>query len=267
MNCADEDVSFPFNVRQNYITLANGSLDEDGQAAVLQPYEITRACKLYCGPNSISVNEQLDDLMRIAAKGRLVLVAKWRDNSKRQTFAKVRNISRPRRTDDANYQEVIVTWYIDYPYWMATEDEPPYLDHEGYFDSGLNFDGNYTTVTINAVTETFTIANEGMLPVNRGQLVIIPASGGSLENLVLRNTSNLMEWQYNGIVGDPHWLYVDFLSRTCKLSAVNSYAVVEVPASQMEWMTLERGDNEIELEVDSITGVVNFEWHWARQYV
>lgn len=267
LNCVDEDVAVPFSVRQNYFALANGSLDEDGQLAVLQPYSITRACKLYCGPNSISIQEQLDALMTVAARGRLVLVARWRDGSKRQTFAKVTNISRPRRTDDSNYQEVSVTWFIDYPYWMATEDEPPYFDHQQLFDTDQYMDGNYTAITVNGLSETFTIANEGTVAINRGQLVIIPASGASIENLVLTNTTNLMEWRYNGIIGDPHWLYVDFLSRTCKISAVNSYDEVETPAGQMEWMTLELGDNEIELTVEAVTGNTGFEWHWARQYV
>lgn len=267
LNCVDEDVSIPFSVRRNYFALANGSVDEDGQLAVLQPYSITRACKLYCGPNSISINEQLDALMRVAAKGRGVLVAKWRDGSKRQTFAKVTDISRPRRTDDANYQEVSVTWFIDYPYWMATEDEPPYFDHEQLFDTDQYFDGNYTWVQINSLLEAFTVTNEGTVPINRGQLVVLPESGASIENLVLTNTTNLMEWRYNGIINEPHWLYVDFLSRTCKLSAVNSYDEVETPAGQMEWMTLELGDNAIEVSVEDRTGVTVFEWHWARQYV
>lgn len=267
LNCVDEDVSFPFSVRNNYLILPNGSIDEDGQLAVLQPYSITRVCKLWCGPSSDSVNDQLDALMRVAAKGRLVLVARWRDGSRRQTFGKVTAISRPRRTDDANYQEVSVTWFIDYPYWMASEDEPHYFDHEELMDEDVYFDGNYTAVTINGNSETFTITNEGLVVIQRGQLVLTPESGASLENLTLTNHTNLMEWHYNGIVNEPHWLYVDFLSRTCKLSAVNSYDEVETPAGQMEWMTLELGDNDLEIEVDSITGSVAFEWHWAKQYV
>ncbi len=173
----------------------------------------------------------------------------------------------PRRSNDRTYQEITVAWYIDYPYWLAREDEPFYFDNGENFDAGKHFDGHYESITINALQKTFTIANTGMVPFVRGTLVITPAAAASITNLTITNKTNWMKLDYVGTIAYPDFLVIDFLSKSVKKSAVNNYNALRIPPGQMEFMRLQQGNNDIQLDVVSRTGNTAFEWHWARHYL
>lgn len=264
----DEEVAFPFETRSNLLELADGSFDQLGSTLQLRPYVITRGFKLtdllQC---SAQLGFKLDDLMRVFASGRRVLRATWRDGSQRQTYAKVSSALRTRRIDDRSYQELAVTFVIDFPYWFKTAHEPRHFDHGYYFDAGWSFDGNYTTQLIDSTRETFTITNNGIVPIKRGKLIVRPRSGGSLTDLTITNETNWLRIFYFGTLAYPQVLTLDLLSKSAKVDSVNAYANIELPSGQMLWMRLELGANTIALEPRVRAGNVDFEWHWADTYV
>lgn len=264
----DEDLEVPFETYSNIIALPYGSFDEHGQEAVLAPYTVTRTFKVACGPNADPLNTQLDALMRAFGSGRKVLQANWRDGSKRQTFAKVVNAVRPRRSDDKKYQELTVTFRIDYPYWFDTADEPKYLDHGYLMDTGLSMDGQYHFDTLDVISgNVFTITTHGTTPIRRGFIVLRPWVVSTVRNFRLVNVTNGMELRVNGDIVYNSTVVIDLLSRSCKMDAVNFYSAIEIPAGQMDWMQLEIGDNHFAMYADYLDGRMDIEYHWADTFL
>lgn len=265
---ADVSESYPMGTRSNLVDLADGAFDEDGQRVNLQPYQITRTFKITDREKrGVKINEKTDAFLRALAGGRGVLKARMRDGTFRQTFAKFLNVERARRLDDKNYQELTVTWQVDYPYWLASEDEPLYMDHGYVMDAGKFMDGHYDLITLNASSVAATIVNGGMLPVRRGKIILIPASGASLTDLTILNTANMMQLRYTGEIANPKVLVLDLLSKSAKLDAVNAYANIEIRTDQMDWMQLEVGDNPLVITSGSRTGTTEMEYHWSRHYL
>lgn len=263
----DEQVAFPNTMQSGLVSLPNGSFDEHGQPSILQSFRITREFKVACNENDTDLAGYIDDLMRVFASGRKVLECLWRDGSKRQTFAKVMNSVRPRLSDDRNYQQFTVEFEVNYPFWLDSEQEPLYLDHGWYLDTGLYIDGNYTTLTIDSLQEAFTITNNGLVPNRRGTIVVRPQVGGSVTNLVITNQTNWYILRFLDTLSYPESLVIDLLSRSVKVDVLNAYSSIQLPVRQMEWMRLEIGDNDIVIDCDSRSGNVTFEWHWSDPYL
>jgi len=265
----DEDLTVPFETYSNIVALPYGSFDEHGQGSVLAPYVLTRTFKIACGENDHPLNTQLDTLMRAFASGRKVLEANWRDGVRRQTFAKVINGVRPRRSNDKKYQELTVTFRIDYPYWFDSADEPHYLDHELLLDSGLFLDGQYAFSTIDVTTPSpfLTITTESTMQIRRGTLILTPVVAGSITDITLTNLANQMVLHINGNLPYGSQIVIDFLSRSCKKDTLNFYSAIEIPSGQMDWMVLELGENIIQSEALALDGRTEVEWHWADTFI
>lgn len=260
---ASEALDIPTEARSSLVELSDGAFDQDGQGIVLRPVTITRTFKI-----TSTLDTTRDALMAKLAKGRLVLKALLRDNATaRQTFAKILRVSSPRAVGDIHYQAMQVTFAQDFPYWFKTTHEPPYADNGLVADSGLVADGNYTTVTINALEKTATITGAGTVPIRRGQLVLTPAAGASITNLVITNQTNNMKLRYDATLTAPDVLVIDLLAKSAKLSNANAYASIGIPSGQMDWMQLEVGANAIVVDVDAVTGSVVLDWHWSDTFV
>lgn len=268
LSCVDEDVAFPFDTLQSVVALRGGVFDELGTQVVPRAFSLARTFKIVDAHGQpAKVGQELDALMGVFVAGERVLRARWKDGTERQTFAKVVQATRPTRDADKTYQEISATWFIPFPYWFLREHEPLYLDHGYYLDDGHLLDGNYSAVVINSTSETLTIINNGNAPIQRGQLVIRPAPGADIDTITVTNVTNSQSWTFAATIEYPEALSVDLLSKSVKLDAVNAYNDVALPSGQIEWLTLEVGENEIEITCDSVTGSVEFEWHWADTFV
>lgn len=260
---ASEDVDTPIEARSALVELPDGAFDQDGQALVLRSVTVRRSFKI-----TSSLFATVNSLMQTFAKGRLILKALPRDESTYlQTFAKVLKVSRPRRVGDKNYQVVDVAFAQDYPFWMATADEPKYLDNGEELDDGWNLDGNYTSVTIDSLQETTTITNNGIVPIRRGKIIVKPASSASITNLTITNLTNWKILRYEATLAYPDMLVIDLLAKSAKVNTVNAYSDIEIPSDQMDWMQLEVGANSIQIDVEARTGNTTFEWHWSKHYL
>lgn len=261
---ASEEVNTPVAARSTLLELPNGAFDLDGNETILRPPTITRRFKI-----TSSIDATIDTLLAKFHGGRKILKALLRDGvTYRQTFAKVVAVDRPRQRGDVNYQQLDVTWQQDYPYWLASVDEPKYLDNGEVLDAGWNLDGQHSDVTIDAVSESLTINNTGSLPIRRGQIVVKPAAASAtLTDLLIVNAANQMQLRWTDTVTYPEVLVLDILSKSAKKDAVNVYQFVQIPEDQMDWMQLETGSNALAITCASRAGNVTFEYHWSKHYL
>lgn len=260
---AFQDMDMPIEARSALVELPNGAFDMDGQSVYRRPAVITHRF-----PVDTSITSSTDDLFSRMVGSRGILKAVLRDGTTyRQTFAKMLSVRRPRQPFDKLVQQVELSFQQDYPYWLATADEPHYFDEGGVFDtSGWVFDGNYTTITVDADQETPSISNTGELPIPRGHLVIVPASGASFDSIKITNLTNMMELRYLGPVDYPKRLVIDLLSKRATLDMINTYGYVQLPQGQHDWLTLEVGTNSLQIDVTGRSGTTTIYYHWARHY-
>lgn len=260
---AYQDQDMPIAARSTLVELPGGAFDEDGQEVMLRPNVIT-----YRFPVDSTIDATLDTLLAKLVKGRLVLKAVLRNGtSYRQTFAKLVSVTRPRAAFDKLVQQVELTFSQSFPYWFDSSDEPHYLDHGDVLDDGWNLDGNYTSVTINALQETATITTAGTVPLLRGKIIVRPASGASITNLTITNQTNWKILRYQATLAYPDVLVIDLLAKSAKVDEVNAYGDIDIPTDQMDWMVLEVGANSIVIDVEAQTGNTALEWHWSDSYV
>lgn len=251
------------NIRNTLLPLRYGGYDSQGDSALLIPNTFSVRYRNYD-----AIQATVDAVLQEIQKGRLVLVARERDGTGRQTFAKASAHSRPIeviRFD--NEQQVDITFVQDYPFWMASADEPEYPDTGLVFDGSWVLDGNFEEEDITTISHAFTITNDGNTRIPRGTLIIEPESGATIEKPKIVNTQNGRELEYLLTLGDTDSLAIDFLSETVELNGAGAYADFTRPDSQMDFMWLELDDNPIEVTAASIAGTVKLYWLWSRHYL
>jgi hypothetical protein len=162
-----------------------------------------------------------------------------------------------------------VSWIVDYPFWLATADEPTYFDNGAVLDGGLYFDaGNKTAITVDSISETATITNSGGVAIPRGRITITPGAGASLTNIWITNVTTNQQIGYQGtlIAGDK--LEIDLLTRTARLNYLtDAYASMVIPSNQVEWLRLNVGANAITVVCDAVTNSTTLNWYWSKHYL
>lgn len=262
---------FPMAGRESLVTLRDGAFDEDGADPVLQPYRLERSFDVTDSAEcAADLDATIDELLAVAGGGRHILKAILRDkNTYRQTFAKLVGVQRPRNLDMQVRQPMTVSFLVDYPYWMASADEPHYLDNGDKLDAGWTLDGNYTSQALSALSTTLTITPGGTARIRRGLIVFKPrAAGNSITNPKVYNAANGMWVQYTGVITNPDQLSLDLLPKSAKVNWVtDAYSGIGIGVGQMDWMLLETQANPIAVTCTAISGNVDMEWHWSRHYL
>lgn len=258
----NESNDTPIELRNNLVELRDGAYDQDGNDTAARPVQLSRAITVLLRCR----DEDLDNLIHALTQGRRILRGVLDDGvTYRQTFAKVISISRPYALASEGVQALAVTFQQDYPYWMASDDEPKYLDN-GLLLTGWKLSGHHDDATITTTTTALTISNTGQERVPRGQILLTPAAAGSVSNIKIENAANQMWFRYTGTVAYPHFLEIDLLTKTVKWDAIGRYNCISTPTDQMDWMLLERGTNAITITCTAVAGSTAFEWHWSRHY-
>jgi len=256
------ETSIPLSARSGLLTMPDGAFDQDGVGLVLQHRKITRRMII-----TDDIDDTVDNLLSWLGRGRRILVAKLRDDiTRRQTWAKMVSVEREMKSGYLGQQPLVIGFEQDYPFWIATDDEPFYLDHGHYLDAGLLLDAGHVEVqSITGVTTAFTISNTGVAAVVGGELTINP--GTSITNVRIENAANGMAFEWLGTLVSGDALTVDFLSRSVQHNNENDYASFAVPEAQIDWMRLELGDNPITVHCDAVDGTGQLRWRWARHYL
>lgn len=263
----DATDTFVLTGRSALVELPNGAYDPDGSAYVGLPREFKRVF-LFTGSEAETIQAQLDAFLVEVGHGRRLLVAETREEERRQTWAKGQEVELEYGPGEVGMQRVTATFQVAYPFWLATADEPIYLDSGYDFDAGWTFDsGQVEVVSITALPDTFSITNEGGLDVYRGTVSIAPEAGGAIGDFTLRNNTTGHEFSYSGSLTAGDDLVVDFLTKTVRLSGVDAYDDFNIAADTLDWMALALGENSFVLTGASITGTVTLRWRWSRHYL
>lgn len=242
---------------------AGGAHDALGGDVVIEADRITRRMIV-----TDSIDSTIDSLFNKLAAGRRILKAVLRDGSTyRHTFAKMMSIDYPRNIDNTMAQEISVAWEREYPYWLATVDEPRYLDNSEVLDDGWNLDGNFESESVTTTDHDFTITVSEGLSFNRGRITLRPASGASITNPKITNETNEYWLQWTGTLGDGDELIIDVGGHSVMLNGMDDYDSLSFNNMKSEWMLLEQGANSINVASGGITGTVVVEWQWSRHYL
>ena len=261
-----EENSVPVEIRAAYTNLGHGLYDQDRMAAVIAPTTITKRFII-----NNNVQYQLDQLMEYVGEGEKVIVAETRDGEKRQTFAKVTRVQAEIRSNDLMvWQPVVVEAQRSYGYWMSSEDEPPYGDNGVEGDNGLAGDGNYEEWDITSTNHVNTIANTGTADVAAGSIIIAPQSGATIANPKIYNARNGWWVRYIGTLNEDDYVIMYLLPQVITNNYANVYAAgtrPQIPDGQDGWMKLNKGDNDIEVSADNVTGTTKIYYRWSRHYL
>lgn len=263
----DGEYSAPIGARSSLVKLVNGAFDSDGDSVYLDPGKLRYRATPNGTYGTFETGELIDELVQIFSTSRGVLTAERRDGSQVATWVKMTDITRMVEAEMNDIEQPIsITLEQPYPYWIA-KDDIWFFDDDKIFDGGLDFDGNTEEQTVNSSPFLFTITNGGTAPVPMGVLTFVPQSGGSMTNILVRNTANNLGFRWYGNIGYGDMLQIEFLSKTITLNGENAFASLQ-PASetQIPWMVLVVGDNPIEILAEDRSGNTDLYWSWARHY-
>lgn len=261
----DAEHSMPVKARSSLIDLPNGAFDQDGDKVILESSRIS-----YRALVVNAIDATVKNLLKEVGKGRAVLRARLRDGvTEWVTFAKVTGVTRDTNSNDYEAkQPIVINWEQDYPYWLDANDGL-YFDTGLTFDSGLQFDGHFESEFVTALPYDFTINNNGGARVPSGTLVITPSTASSVTNLKVFNFQAGLSVQYAGLLAAGQTLVIDFLTKTIEVDGTSVFNDLELGgSSQVEWMSLELDDNDIELTGTlSAGGSFQLYWRWQRHYL
>lgn len=265
----DNDAQHDFNIqaRSALVELPDGSYDHDGSRVVLKPTTI-RAKFLIIGQSAVDADGQAEALFRLLGAGRLPLFATMRDNNReRVTYAKMIGIQRGASVDRYDCElPLTITWQQDAPVWYDADDIA-FFDSGLLFDNGLSFDGHYDEFTMYSSPYPFGLHNPGTLRSTQGTIVIVPETASSISDIRITNLTNSMSFRWSGTVAANERLDLDLLTRTVYLQSTDAFEFFTVEnARQSAWMSLETGDNSLQLE-GTISGTVKMYWQWSRMYL
>jgi hypothetical protein len=258
--------SYVFPVRSGLYKLRGGAYDQDGGGVFPESRNITRSFVVMESATQ-TIQEKLDELMSEFSEGRKVLKALTRDGDYRQTFAKVSDVDLGYEPGDLGKQPVKVVFEQDYPYWLASEDEPVYLSQGYLLDGTWNFSpGHYEAQVITSSPHTFTITVPEGVRIPRGYIVIDPRAAASVTGITIANAANAMSMHYAGAVTAADQLVIRFLTKTVELNDVGDYDNFSIPDGQADWMILEVGANPITVTIDTVVGTTDLYWQWSKHY-
>jgi hypothetical protein len=263
---SNAESSTPIAARSALVQLADGAFDQDGYEAHFNPQRLSYRCEIFGQPGQ-DVDDELDILLTALGEGRKILKAKMRNGVEyRQTWAKIISVQRERGAASPYRQPVILELEQDYPYWLASSDEPWYLDNGDVLDIDLGLDaGNFETKSITSTPHNSTITNSGTIRCRRGTISIIPEIGASIVNPKIENFTSGDWIKFTGTISAGSTLSIDLLSRTVEIDGVDAYSGFSV-SNKRTWMELERGDNLIRV-TGMVSGTIILRWLWARHYL
>lgn len=261
-NSASDDLNVA--ARSALVDLPGGGFDMDGTPGTLVANRVSRKFKV-----TSSVDATIDTLFGTLGKGRRLLKALLRDGSTyRQTWAKLVGIQRQRTVRGLNIQEIGIEWERDYPYWLATADEPKYLDNGEELDDSWNLDaGNKTSISVTGITTSQTINNTGKAKIPKTRILITPAAGASITDVKIYNRTTEQWVMYKGTISAGSEVEIDCLSKTVELDHEDAYSSLVVGSGQVDWLDLEIGNNSLVVMASAVTGTIAVDVYWSKHYL
>lgn len=250
--------------RSALVDLPGGAFDMDGTPGIPLTNRISRTLMV-----TSSVDDTISTLLATLSRGRRLLVAVGRDGSTyRQTWAKLIGIQRRRTVQGLDIQKIGIDWERDYPYWLATADEPKYLDNSEELDDSWNLDaGNKTAVSVTGLSHSTTLNNTGKAAIPRVRITITVGAGESITDPKIYNRTTEQWIMYKGTIPASSELEIDCLSKTVSLDYADAYSSILIGSEQVDWLDLAIGNNSIIVTASAVTGTVTVNVYWSKHYL
>lgn len=231
------DFDDPDDLESSLIAIpgADGAFDAFGQA---QSPRRPRVVKARFGIEPIlaglTVDEQLDTLLKVLHTGQQWLKVKMTDGSSRQALAKCIKLPRPRVHGSLHFLDLSAEFELQDPYWYAIAQTVE------------------TFAGVGASPYNFNTSNiPGTAPVKKLQVTIKNA----ITNPRLTNNTNGFWCQWTGALGGGDVLIFDTAAMTVTKNAADVYGAVTLGATQIGFMRLEPGVNAMTLTGTGLSAV------------
>lgn len=256
--------------RSGLVSLPGGAFDMDGAELVPTANNISKTFAFID-----TIDTSLDALLSMLSRGRRILRLVLRDESTyRQTWAKMTSVNYGHSTEHIGHQPVSITWERNYPYWLASADEPTYLDDGEVLDDGWTLDGANSTAEpvgpfLGLAAHTLTINNTGGTRIPK-LLIRVTAVVDSISNLRFTNLQTGQWILFSGTLTQGQVLEIDTLTKTATIDGVDAYANMVIGPDQVDWLELAIGNNVIELTFDPLSDIMTMfvpRIYWSRHYL
>ena len=273
---------FPVPFRSSLVALQNGAFDQDGTDTYLEQKVVSATFWVATNDASVSdIDAYIESLYQVAANGRARLLARRRDGTTVHANAKLVQAQlsvdsrqwKPTSLDvEGGYDTMNIAFEISYPYWLSVDDESKLLDEGWLADGSFTFEAGLSeTNTFNSGSLSWspTFANDGNSAHERMTIIIEGLTGlSSVGDLNITNTTTGDTIEWTGTLTDGDSVTINTLAQTVKKNGSNDYANVNLPTTQIPFLTMAVGDNDFTFVFDSITGgQVDITVTWARHYV
>lgn len=266
----------PVPFRSAVVPLRGGGFDQDGVNSFLETKMVS--ANFWVRQDDGNVDTIIDNLYKEAGMGRRLLVATMRDNTtQRQQYAKLvqastKPDSRVYAIDGSNlecYEVVQAQWEIIYPYWELETDFALLLDDGHILNNGLNLDsGNQEQENITTTSTTHTITNNSTAKIEKLLIWILGiTANSSLANITIENTTTGEILTWTGTLLEDDLLLIDSLAQTITFNYLNAYEDTDLGANQIGFFTLEIGDNDFLITVDSVVNTSRVFWSWHTHFI
>lgn len=258
--------------RSGLVSLPGGAFDMDGAELVPQANTLS---KTFLYQEGDGIDASVDALLSMCSRGRRILRMRLRDEStERQTWAKMVQFNYRRGMDQLNNQPVSITWERNYPYWLASADEPTYLDDGEALDDGWTLDDANSTAEpvgpwLGLAAYTLTINNTGGARIPK-LLIRVIVVVDSISNLRFTNPQTGQWILYSGTLAAGQVLEIDTLTKTATIDGVDVYDDMVIGPDQVDWLELAIGNNALELTFDPLMGIMTSfvpRVYWSRHYL
>jgi hypothetical protein len=273
----------PVGFRSSLVELRNGGFDQDGNDTFVESKMVSATFWVSESESFITdIDDYIDDLYGVAAVGRARLIAVRRDGTYVSANAKLisarteadSRLWKPDALDTQNgYDPFTVTWEISYPYWLTIDDESKLLDDGWLADGSFTFEaGQEFTNTFDSGSLSWspTLVNAGNAPHERMTITIEGLTGltsvGDL-NITNTTTGDTIEWV--GTLEDGDVVVIETLAQTVLKNGTTDYPNINLPVTQIPFMSMHVGNNDFTFVFDSIAGgdvdvTIQYSKHFIR---
>lgn len=244
----------------NFVQLASGNFF-DNYGSGRSPRGIRSITKTgyIWGATAADTKDTLDT-WRSKIGVRAKLYVQYDDATQRWQWARLENVSSPRRgSDKGDWIAVDFTWVTADQWWRGTAHPTGgwvWGDSTWTFGDGTaTFGEDYQTFTLDANPDSFTLSNGGNIDTNNLRMSIIPSEAMSF--LSISNYTNAAVIGYTGTVAAGQELIIDCGAMSVTLNGNDAFSSFYKLHTAAPWMPLSPGDNSLSIlytAADSLTG-------------
>ncbi len=234
------DIDDPNDLESRLIAIpgADGAYDGFGLGQSPKPARVVRVSFGIEPTATITIDQQLDLLLKEIHKGQQLLTVKMSDNSTRQALAKCIRLPRPHGHGSKHFLELAADFELQDPYW---------------YDTNLTIE-NFNTSNPTANFSTSNIG--GTAPIKKCLILI----HRNRTNPRLTNNTNGWWFEFTGTILSLGSLWLDCALLTATNDGADVFGSISIAATQVGFMRLELGVNSFTLTGGTFTSDVSLRY-------